>query len=245
MTFASVLNLTLKLSLSTLLLSSVAQANGTIPSYKANITRDGVTKVRVIQSFWSGEYPGPVVDINAKAAKGTTTIPVYKSIRDLSGKTTCAVKNGVYHEWSRTKNSVLNYYAISALEEYIAEKDLTISTADEPTYKAQLKAGTKLTEIVYFGEGYSGGVIDDGKTRKQVILDNESYGALEKTPGLKQLSANEPLKGDMHYEQWIRVKCEDGRKLFASVDELLKTKGVQEGTILEYGRAGRADETYE
>lgn len=70
---------------------------------------------KVAYNDWSGEYPGPVIDVNSKVA-GSTKIKVYKSLRGLNDLQPCQIINGIYHPWSQTKHSVLRFYSIIDLE---------------------------------------------------------------------------------------------------------------------------------
>jgi hypothetical protein len=203
-------------------------------TYKADITRNGTTETRVLYNFWSGEYPGPVIDVSAKAKGKTTVVQGYASLRDLSGKTNCEIKNGVYHPWSNTDKSARQYYTVAPLIEYKAEKDISIETMDEGQEKLAIKAGSLITEEVYYGEGMSGAVVVTDGVRKAITV---SHDAFENVDGLKLMS--KPASEDK-YEQWIELKCKDGKKVFTGVKALMRTKGVQEGSMLGYGEVGPA-----
>ncbi|MBP1711184.1 MAG: hypothetical protein H6Q49_1386 [Deltaproteobacteria bacterium] len=89
-------------------------------NYKLPVTRNGTTITKVATSFWQGEYPGPIIDVSSKKS-GKTTVQAYKSLRKLDAPIACSVINGIYHPWSKTKNSVIKNreieFTCSALQE--------------------------------------------------------------------------------------------------------------------------------
>ncbi len=204
-----------------LMLGFLPAANaGPQASYLLPITRDGKTVNRVARNFWSGEYPQPVIDVNANK-KGETTVSAFKSLRDKKDAVKCTIKNGVYHPWSKTPNSMLETYTIQALSEYEAKTDVA-------TDAFALKAGQKLTRVAYLAEGlceaYATG---PGKKERRLDFSCDEL----KNPGLKEVAG----QNDKFSEQWLQLKCKDGTKAFVEDKALLAQPGVKEGEISEYG----------
>jgi hypothetical protein len=212
----------------TLLLGFAVSAQAQVPSYKLPVTRDGKTVTRVASTMWSGEYPGPVIDVNSRKA-GTTTIEAYASPRQLSQTVSCTIGNGIYHPWSKTKNSVINFYSLTSLVEFDVVKDVALQGDED----ISLSKGSKVSEVIYYGEGYCGAVAVSGSQRKllaihcDAIYDNE---ALVKS-----------TKDDEFHEQWLHVRCAEGTTAFVEDSALLSQKGVKPGRIKGYGNVGPAN----
>jgi len=190
-------------------------------NYKLPVTRNGTTITKVATSFWQGEYPGPIIDVSSKKS-GKTTVQAYKSLRKLDAPIACSVINGIYHPWSKTKNSVINYYTITPVEDYKALK-----TAKLEEYTIQ--AGDIITNVVYLSEGFC----------KANLKNREiefTCSALQENPQEFQRLGNADTGS--RQEQWLYIKCEEGHEAFIQDSALLKTKGVKKGVIIKYGEVG-------
>lgn len=196
-------------------------------SYLLPIVRNGKTTVRVARNFWSGEYPTPIIDVMSKT-KGTTKIQAYKSLRDISKSENCTILNGIYHPWSKSKGSVLEYYQIVSKVEYTAEKNVKIENTE-------LKKGDKISREIYLSEGNCEGVLIS-KKKKETRLEYSCDSA--KGAGLVQTSGKE----DKFEEQWIQVSCTEGFKAFVRDEALLKIPGVTTGKLIEYGKVGSSED---
>jgi hypothetical protein len=210
-----------------LTLAFAVAAQAQVPSYKLPVTRDGKTVTRVASTIWSGEYPDPVIDVNAKKA-GTTTIEAYASPRQLSKKVSCTIQNGVYHPWSKTKNSVINFYSLTSLVEFDVVRDVLI----QDDHDIDLKKGSKVSEVIYYGEGYCGAVnvVGSQRTPFSVFCD-----AIYENEALVQSTKN-----DEFHEQWLHVRCAEGSTAFVQDSSLLAQKGVRSGVLRGYGDVGPA-----
>lgn len=113
--------------------------------------------------FWSGEYPGPVVQIDAAVALPARTDPCLPA-----PDTTCALTPGLYHPWA----GVGEYITLRAPERYRASTKVALEE------EVQLDAGEEIELITYLAEGYCSylhrgrqvegqcpGLNDDGLTR--------------------------------------------------------------------------------
>ncbi len=190
-------------------------------NYKLPITRNGITTTKVAVAFWQSEYPGPVIDVSSKKS-GTTTAQAYQSLRKLDAPIACAIKNGIYHPWSKTKNSVINYYTITSVEDYRALK-----TAKLEEYT--IHAGDIITNVVYLSEGFCKANLKN----RQIEF---TCSALQDHPQEFQ-RLGEADTGPSR-EQWLYLKCEEGHKAFIQDTALLKSKGVKKGVIVKYGEVG-------
>ncbi len=189
-------------------------------AYRIPITRNNETKTRLTFNSWAGEYPYPVINVNSHIKDGYTEIFGYPSLRQLDKKQSCFIKNGLYNPWSKTKNSVINYYSLVPVLDYQVEKTVTIDDQ-------KLHPNTKITNVFYLSEGYCDGSVKliDNKIKHLTFMcddvDNASF---------KRLNAE-----DDFYEQWLYVNCKNGHKVFIRDKTLLKVKGVTKGDFNGYG----------
>lgn len=190
-------------------------------SYKLPVTRNGVTVTKVAAPFWQSEYPGPVIDVRSKKS-GTMTVRAYQSLRKLDSPVACTIKHGIYHPWSKTKNSAIHYYTITPVEDYKARK-----TAKLEEYT--IHSGDIITNVVYLSEGCCKGNLKN----RQIEF---TCSALQENPQDFQLLGK--ADSGSRPEQWLYVKCEEGHKAFIQDSALLKTKGVKKGVIIKYGEVG-------
>ncbi len=184
-------------------------------SYTLPVTRDDGTKTRLSYDHWSGEYPKPVINVNAGKA-GYTKISAYKSLRNLNQKVTCSIKNGLYHPWSKTSNSVMKYYTITAVEEY---KALENAMLGQP-----IKKGTLISNVYYLSEGNCSGTI---KSTKKAL---EFHCNILQVGPFKKISPH-----DNFSEQWLYVKCKEGYNAFVQDSGLLEQPDITIGEIKGYG----------
>lgn len=202
--------------------SSVAFALEPV-AYQLPITRAGITKTRVAYVFWSGEYPNPVINVNA-TKRGTTTIKGYASLRTKGARVSCDIKNGIYHEWSETPNSAITYYSVTSLQSSKAVRDTVLD--DE----LSVPRNSTITNIHYQAEGYCGGTLKrpNGSVEHiSISCDSMETGAMVKT-----------TKPDQFHEQWLYLQCMDGKKIFVEDKDLLSQPGIKEGQITGYGEVG-------
>lgn len=191
-------------------------------SYKLPVTRDGVTKTRVAYNNWIGEYPIPVINVNAKK-RGFTSISAYRSLRKLNQPVSCTIKNGLYHPWSKTKNSAVTYYSLVALASYRAKKNTKIE-------KQMIKKGDLIDNVHALGEGYCSGQLVSGRQKKSIEFD---------CGDVDPPTFQEKSDGNHFHEQWVYLSCRQGYKAFVQDKALLKEPGVTQGRITDYGDVAR------
>jgi hypothetical protein len=213
-------------------------------AYKLEVERNGTTYLQVALNTWQGEYPGPVIDVSSKKKNQTTTVKAWESLRSLSVSKLCTIQNGLYHPWSQTKNSVINYYTLVPAVDYVAIKnvpaDVGASFWPEVGNKVTIKAGDKILNVVYLAEGISMATLVSKGTKQTIYVD---YGALDNKEFFKNTLETKSLKTGTHEdgstysmnEQWLYVKCAEGYNAFIEDVELLKYKGVKEGDIYDWG----------
>lgn len=210
--------------LSALLIVSTATAQASeITAYQLPITRDGQTQTRVAYNFWSGEYPGPVINVNAEKPNGKTRIKGLSSLRGNGTPATCEIANGLYHPWSTTKNSVINFYSLTSVQASLVAADTDLEGVSAPT-------GSRIVNIYYQSEGYCGGTLIRPNGEREEL--SVSCDALE-TDNVRRITP-----ADEYHEQWLYVACADGKKVFIQDEQLLKQTGNRTGRITEYGSVG-------
>lgn len=226
-----------------LIISGVAQAGIESP-YQLTVERNGKSYLQVAGNFWQGEYPGPVIDVNSKK-KGQTTIQGWTSLRKLDKRQNCTIQNGLYHPWSSTPNSVINYYTLTPVYEYIVTHNLPqhILNSFDTDDNTKISAGDKIINVFYLSEGYSTATLVQGAKETTIGL---SWDALEVNPDYFSLTKKtEPLvlttlnDGTIYEsnEQWLYLNCKEGTKVkvFVQDTDLLSQKGIKKGNIIDYG----------
>lgn len=188
-------------------------------SYLLPITRDGTTHTMLAYNFWSGEYPSPVIDVQADRNK-TRKIMGYTTLRNPDKKKACTIKSGIYHPWSQDKTSLINYYTIVPNVSYLAHGDNVLENL-------KLKKGDQLKEEIYLAEGYCSYLLN-GK----IALETMCIG--EENSHFKRVEVRSHAT-----EQWLYLTCQEGYKLFVEDKGLLTQKGVIEGKIIGYGEVGK------
>jgi hypothetical protein len=229
-----------KLVLSAALFISIgAQASAPVESYKISIIRNGKSMTEVAYNFWSGEWPGPVADVNSSQAGGKTTLKAYSSLRNpvKANEVNCTIKNGIYHPWATPEQdpSIITYYSLVTPVDFKVVK-ATEYTPDDGGAKMTIPAGATITNVVYYAENGCGALINIGKKQIQAGADCPFF--LE-NKNFKRVSPTLDFQ-----EQWLYMTCEekgvDGKnvKAFIRDQALLATPGVVEGCPTSYGSVG-------
>lgn len=214
------------------ILLSVAIRAEEIP-YKIDVIRDGKLHHQVAYHFWSGEYPMPVININA-GKRGKTTIKGYATLREKTQLKPCTVKNGLYHPWSKDKNSYINFYTIIPIESYEIVSTLS-SEVQSDLGETKVKVGDKILNIAYLGEGYSQGILHSS-TDEDTLISFQSE-IFENNPKVfKRIDDISTLKTK---EQWLYLKCEESYNVFVQDKHLLAQKGIKEGQVTGYGEISK------
>lgn len=197
-------------------------------SYTLPVVRDGKKAIRLAYDFWSGEYPGPIIDLNSKTP-GETTVRAYASLRDLSQSRDCAIQNGLYHPWSDDKKSLIAFYTLTAVKTYRSDKDQEFNGK-------KIKKGDRISQVIYLAEGTCQGKLsrpgEKGETIEEYTCDEidnpADYVLLEG-------------RDDPFLEQWLYVACGDGTKAFVQDKQLLAAPGAKEGQVVTYGTVKAAE----
>jgi hypothetical protein len=224
----------------------ITSASADFGTYKLEIERDGVTYLQVAMNEWQGEYPGPVIDVSSKKKNKTTTVKGWESLRKQTVQKNCTITNGLYHPWSQTKNSVIDFYTIAPVLDYVVlqdianPQDLDISSLNGDQSVPAIKAGSKIVNYMYLAEGGAMATLQQDGVEQYLYL---FYDTLEKPEYFAEIPASKASKkvteedGTISdaYEQWLYVKCAEGYKVFIEDTALLSQKGVKEGNITGYG----------
>ena len=182
--------------------------------YLLPITRNGVTHTMVAYNFWSGEYPQPVIYIQP-GRNNTSKIRGYASLRTPGKKKSCTVKSGIYHPWSKNKISLINYYSIIPIINYVAKNDTILNDQ-------KIKKGDRLGHEVYLAEG-SCAYLFNGKIKLETsCIDEDPKFKITKYPSHPS-------------EQWLHLSCKEGYNIFVQDRDLLTQPNVRKGRILGYG----------
>ncbi len=224
----------------------IASASAELGTYKLEVERNGVKSLQVAMNTWQGEYPGPVIDVSSKKKNKTTTVKGWESLRELTVQKSCTIANGLYHPWSQTKNSVVNFYTIAPVLDYVVMKDITnpqdlgLSALYEADSVPMIKANSEIVNFMYLAEGGAMATLLQDDKELYLYL---SYDSLEKpeyftktleTKALKTVIEEDGSTYDVN-EQWLYVKCVEGYNVFIEDTALLSQKGVKQGNITGYG----------
>ena len=184
--------------------------------YTLPIERNKVTHTMVAASWWSGEYPSPVIDVRSEKGK-TVTIQAHASLRALTKpRKSCTIESGVYHPWSKG-HSTETFYSIGQWVYY----DVLADVSDEG-----LKKGDRLNYETYAAEGYCNYVLVSGKSKKNVQIFCDRL----LTKEFKKVET--PAHPE---EQWLFLRCKEGYKAFIQDRDLSAQTGNVEGNMCGYG----------
>jgi hypothetical protein len=223
---------------------SAALAIGDQPT-KVDVTRDGKNTKQIMIKQWQGEAPAPMIDIHSKEI-GTTTIQGWTSFQSLDQKQACTIKNGLYHPWSNTENSVIDFFTLAGVEDYTVTQDVPVEV-----YRAffifedavpPIKKGDKIVNSIYLAEGISLGILVQGEQQTlvhfqaRVFKENPLYFTLiEKTANLVETTDPVSTNTYMIPEQWLLLECQEGHTVYIRDTELLSQSGILEGTVTGFG----------
>lgn len=201
----------------------------------ANVVRNEKIDTRVIYDIWSTEYPSPVIDVNSRNRKGTTTVKAHRFLQDLSSPVNCEIKNGLYHPWSQTARSAKGYYTVTKHQLYRANKK---NNALDP--KLQISEGSLISEVVYLSEGFCSAVLlsnEENQTKTTAkVIDSFDCQTLIDNPLFTSLGTDKEIPD----EQYVKLKCEDGTIAYANDEDMLAAQGAKQGQITGYGSIGPA-----
>lgn len=217
------------MSLATIFLSLTAAAAEvpTAPaSYLLDVTRDGKAMTEVVYDWWSGEWPGPIVNVNAEAP-GETTIQAFSGLQVLDTPVSCTIKNGLYHPWGDSP-SLVSFHSIVPESNYTAKVavDFPFDDRSGVTQTAHLAPGDVLRRLTYDSEGYCtvmipvNGALVQGQISCDQILPQVQFDA---------------YVGEGVEEQWFSMACAEGTTAFVQDSALLAQPGIKEGQFGEYG----------
>lgn len=232
-----------------LVLATAASAQTESASKLQTIVRDNKSQTVVEYDFWSYEYPSPVIDVSSKLAGGKTTITAQKSLVQLGQPVSCTIKNGIYHPWSSTENSIERFTTLSSLREFRARRAHTLTFPDYSEEKGpfeskiRVRRGDVFTRLIYTSEGYCNVEHVNSKlVRKDLVVecsvfDNKRlYAETAKSTPL-------PKEGETAYsEQWLTLSCAEGYSALVRDEDLLKVPTVKMGAILGYGTVGAEED---
>jgi hypothetical protein len=160
---------------------------------------------------WSGEYPSPVIQVNANVTVKGRGHPC-----DATSEISCTVPAGLYHPWSTTSKAA--FQSVAPAFRFVTRKEVA------PTGRT-LPVGTHVLEQSYLSEGFCVLVID-GKTEEGDCPGGAVDDAYTKLP---------TPNADFGYHQFLEVACTEGVKSWLRDKDLLAQRGVTQGQITDYG----------
>lgn len=162
--------------------------------------------------FWQGEYPGPVVQIDAPL-----TLPVSPSACAAPTRE-CTLEPGLYHPWAQT---AAEFYTAQPTARYEAQVDLDLASN-------RVAAGEIVEIPSYLSEGMC--LVTYGESEMEIPCDEVQSGPFTTLPEV-----------DYPLTQYLAVSCGDFVGFIAVDEALFRRKGVREGQILGYGVIGPAE----
>lgn len=202
-------------------------------SYNLPLTRNGKKSIRVAYNTWAGEWPGPVVDVNARK-KGTTKIEGYPSPRVLVDRQSCTVKNGLFHPWSTNSDALINYYSFVSANNFRAKKEVVITGGSR---KITIPKDAEVINVVGYGENFCGATLKVGKSLRPITEYCDTFWD-------ESLFVKTSPEDSFETEQWLHLNCEEkgpkgnNKTIFVQDKDLLSQKGIKNGVIKEYGKVG-------
>jgi len=167
-----------------------------------------------VSQGWPGEYPDPVLQVNAP-----TEVDARADVCDDSANLDCTVPPGLYHPWS--DYAVAAYKTVSPVQVYVAEKDLAFKING-----TKIAKGTEIRELAYVAEGQCEMELN-GETFFDTCLADLGE------PGFKAL----PMVAEgFSAQQYFSVQCAEGHTGWIHVNEgLRENSAFIGGELVGYG----------
>lgn len=231
-----------------LLFATAASAQTEPASKLQTIVRNNKSQTVVQYDFWSYEYPSPVIDVKSKQTGGTT-VTAQKSFVQLGHDVPCTIKNGIYHPWSSTENSVEKFVTLTSLREFRARRTHTLAYPDYSEEKGPFESKIKVqrgdifTRLIYTSEGYCNVEhVNSKHVRKELVVECSIFDN-KRLYAETAKSTPAPKEGETGYaEQWLHLSCAEGYSAFIRDEDLLKAPAVKMGAILGYGTVGAEED---
>lgn len=163
-------------------------------------------------AFWTGEYPGPIIDVGEPVTVRGKTHPCA-----TDAIAACTVPAGLYHPW--VAENTVEFATVQPILRYQVK-------ADQEYAGSPLATGADLKVISYLAEGYCLVQVGEGE-----IFDAECPSESET---LVQIPESRPTT------QLVQVACTGGGLVWIQDTALLAASGVMEGELLGYGEVGPA-----
>ncbi|MDB2447464.1 hypothetical protein N9W79_02435, partial [bacterium] len=181
-------------------------------------------------NYWSGEYPGPVVNI-----KKETLLNVFSSYKLPSKDKTCTVLRGQYHPWTKSPkrevvqgNKIRKYKLTS--NRHIIQGPLRNAKLNEKNKKhtnvnLMIRKNAQVDVLSYFSEGVC--LLRVGKQH----IESDC-------PNTKNFTLIAPKKPQEHAPlQFFKAGCKEGGKVWVKVEgSLFKKDTIEKGSIVQWGQ---------
>ncbi|MFT4976103.1 MAG: hypothetical protein ACI8S6_001998 [Myxococcota bacterium] len=180
------------------------------PPPAAAVDEDRCADGRAVFPFWAGEYPSPVLQLDAPAAVQVSDTACGAPSRS------CMMPPGLYHPWSKEHAEGTDFRSRTAPTIYIAQGDFEWESGP-------VTSGTEVTVLTYLSEGMC----------SMVVGGAEAEGMCPGTSGNPWQEKPRTAPPD---DQILKVVCTDGAPGWLLVDEALAANPVfREGEMVGYG----------
>lgn len=173
---------------------------------------------------WSGEYPDGVSIVKA----GVKVKGRRKMNKDSRPRVKCELPYlAVFQPWNeaRTKISEVSFYTLAKIQNLVAKDDFNFVSAALSPETIAIKKGQIIEFLAYDQEGFF-----------FVRINGKEYTAdlslFDHIPGHEggEVSITQEV------DQWLQVKCENGKHAWLLLADLKSVKGVViDGNIKDYG----------
>ena len=169
-----------------------------------------------INAFWPGEYPSPVVQVNARVS-----VPARASSCGVPRALRCTLEPGLYHPWS--PEPIGEFEEVRASWRYVATRDTELDGY-------AFSKGTEVIVPAYLSEGFCLVLVEGVQTEMTCPGMGDDDGFQE----IVNPNVGEP-------EQFLGVQCAEGYRAWILVnDALFSYPEIVEGDITGWGMVGPA-----
>lgn len=180
---------------------------------------------RLVRPGWQGEYPAPIIHIQAD-----DPLPARSTPCAAAPDRTCRPEPGLYHPWSRHRPPSPEdpFVTVRGVDRWLFLKDHRLPGA--PPAEAAVPKGAILEVLFYAGEGYCD---------QRIVGGGESF--VEPCPEMWAEGIALEQSEASGETQLFSVACADGgRAWLEGAPSLFEHASVAEGELIEFGVVGPA-----
>jgi|GEM_PF-7056567 len=173
----------------------------------------GCPEGTVAYDGWSGEYPGPIFQVNKEL-----TVDARSNVCEHKSTLKCTISPGLYHPWSEISEA--GFKTVATTSRFVTLKEVDF-------WDVKVPKGTEIIEQFYAAEGQCGLIIN-GQLYQDMCPSNG-----DRPETFKELP--NPNK-DFAARQFLGVDCTEGQRAWILIDDaLMKNSSISEGELLGYG----------